>query len=276
MELPQLGKQCALGDCQQLDFLPFECNHCHRIFCKQHFSPDNHECIPVNPLPQRNCDIQHYYCSKSDCQAASPVEMACPFCRLHFCLQHRHHGCIDKDETSYNQELEQWLAPQRQFEKAKQEVDQQVEEGLSRARKKAASMNTANKVQLMRLKSKATGSKAIPSEDRVYFLVLPPLSTKSMGKAVFVSRQWSVGRVIDAVADICGVSNRNNCLQAPKLRLFSQADGRIVCSSLEKKLDDLLTTEVLYNGEKLILEYVSPQSDQEIQCLENVNLYVSG
>ena len=44
MEFPDLGKQCGMTSCSQLDFLPIECKYCSLSFCKHHCLPDVHEC----------------------------------------------------------------------------------------------------------------------------------------------------------------------------------------------------------------------------------------
>ena len=36
MELPHLGRNCALSSCNQLDFLPHLCSCCHLYFCEEH------------------------------------------------------------------------------------------------------------------------------------------------------------------------------------------------------------------------------------------------
>lgn len=59
MELPHLGKNCFLRECNQLDFLPVKCDACSEIFCIRHYQYDNHNCekaknrnvqVPVCPL----------------------------------------------------------------------------------------------------------------------------------------------------------------------------------------------------------------------------------
>lgn len=32
-DLMALGQHCSLPDCQQLDFLPFKCDSCNKVFC---------------------------------------------------------------------------------------------------------------------------------------------------------------------------------------------------------------------------------------------------
>ncbi|XP_074559756.1 zinc finger AN1 and C2H2 domain-containing stress-associated protein 16-like [Curcuma longa] len=45
---PNLGKHCSVGDCRQLDFLPFTCDRCNQVFCLQHRSYINHKCPNAN------------------------------------------------------------------------------------------------------------------------------------------------------------------------------------------------------------------------------------
>ncbi|XP_009335823.2 zinc finger AN1 domain-containing stress-associated protein 12 [Pyrus x bretschneideri] len=41
---PDLGRHCQLSDCHQLDFLPFQCDGCRKVFCVEHRSYKSHEC----------------------------------------------------------------------------------------------------------------------------------------------------------------------------------------------------------------------------------------
>lgn len=59
MELPHLGKHCALKQCNRLDFLPVKCDACSQVFCLQHYQYDTHKCdkakdrnvqVPACPL----------------------------------------------------------------------------------------------------------------------------------------------------------------------------------------------------------------------------------
>lgn len=59
MELPHLGKNCALKQCNQLDFLPIKCDACSNVFCLDHYRYEKHGCetaknkdfqVPVCPL----------------------------------------------------------------------------------------------------------------------------------------------------------------------------------------------------------------------------------
>lgn len=59
MELPHIGDNCALKQCNQLDFLPVKCDACSKVFCLEHYRYEKHDChtaknkdfqVPVCPL----------------------------------------------------------------------------------------------------------------------------------------------------------------------------------------------------------------------------------
>ncbi|XP_077216477.1 zinc finger (AN1-like) family protein [Tasmannia lanceolata] len=41
---PELGKHCQESYCNQLDFLPFKCDGCRKVFCLDHRSYKSHDC----------------------------------------------------------------------------------------------------------------------------------------------------------------------------------------------------------------------------------------
>ncbi|KAF2316176.1 hypothetical protein GH714_041517 [Hevea brasiliensis] len=56
---PDLGTHCQHSDCNQLDFLPFKCQGCHKVFCLEHRSYKSHDC-PKSDHNSRKvvvCDI---------------------------------------------------------------------------------------------------------------------------------------------------------------------------------------------------------------------------
>eukprot|EP00045_Choanoeca_perplexa_P009401 m.90431 g.90431 ORF g.90431 m.90431 type:complete len:161 (-) comp14882_c0_seq3:20-502(-) len=44
MELPALGNHCSQSACSKLDFLPFNCHKCHKVFCEDHYKASTHTC----------------------------------------------------------------------------------------------------------------------------------------------------------------------------------------------------------------------------------------
>ena len=111
----------------------------------------------------------------------------------------------------------------------------------------------AAKVQLMKLKMKAQGSKSIPMNERIYLGIK---TTNKDIKPVFVSIKWSLGKVLDSVASLIGLENKNNVSGASKLKLFKNIDGQVPANELDIGLEDLLKSEELFNGDTLIIDYV--------------------
>lgn len=133
MELPDLGKHCSEKTCKQLDFLPFKCDACKDVFCKNHYKYEQHKCssaykkdvqVPVCPLCNapitvkrgevpdvvigdhiaRNCKsdsqrkqkIFRNKCLKPGCKRKELMKVVCDHCQENFCIKHRHpsdHSC---------------------------------------------------------------------------------------------------------------------------------------------------------------------------------------
>lgn len=145
MEFPNTGEQCFINDCKQLDFLPFVCEHCQLIFCKEHFHPGSHKCPNfVDKVKTVQEKILSFICSHDSCEEKSVIEMPCVKCKQHFCLGHRYHGCLEIDEQVKSQKLKKWQIPKKQYAEAKAIVDQQISNNF----KKTKNVSMANKVVL--------------------------------------------------------------------------------------------------------------------------------
>eukprot|EP01113_Clastostelium_recurvatum_P043822 TRINITY_DN7311_c0_g1_i4.p1 TRINITY_DN7311_c0_g1~~TRINITY_DN7311_c0_g1_i4.p1 ORF type:complete len:293 (-),score=42.83 TRINITY_DN7311_c0_g1_i4:68-904(-) len=133
MEFPSVGKHCSEPYCKQLDFLPFKCAGCDKIFCLEHRSYDSHHCpkrlvvdrkaivcpicnipIPVPPGEDPNTRIDdhinsgcattvrstpRYPCSVRGCKNVELAPLMCNKCGRHHCVTHRfedHHKCTGR------------------------------------------------------------------------------------------------------------------------------------------------------------------------------------
>lgn len=158
----------------------------------------------------------------------------------------------------------------------------QITENIRKALQSSAKVKTASKIHLMRIKQKAQGPKSISPGDRVYFAIKKPtdLQAKSVTIVkdegsiknieslsldpdlkdtvpVFISKKWSLGRTIDSICDTCNIRNDNNKIGDTKLRLFRQLDGYCVSPlKMDVEIEELLTKEVLLEGDKLVIEYI--------------------
>ncbi|CAF1027787.1 unnamed protein product, partial [Brachionus calyciflorus] len=130
MELPHLGEHCQEPTCNLLDFLPFRCDSCKKIYCKDHFNYNKHNCqqssfkskdfqIPLcplcnqpvpykrNELPDitmsahidRDCKsdpaeerrkVFTNKCSLKGCKQKELIPFNCTKCRKNYCIRHRH------------------------------------------------------------------------------------------------------------------------------------------------------------------------------------------
>lgn len=71
-----------------------------------------------------------------------------------------------------------------------------VDDKLRAAVKDSKLSTTALKIRLMKIKGKAVGDAHIPSQDRVFFMVYPSLTSSNPARALFVSKDWSVSILV--------------------------------------------------------------------------------
>ncbi|XP_011304689.1 AN1-type zinc finger protein 1-like [Fopius arisanus] len=253
MEFPRVGTHCTIDSCKQNDFLPFTCTHCSSIFCRNHFNPISHNCKEtLDNIVSEPVKIQGFMCSQESCKSSSPVEINCIECKKHFCLAHRYHGCLEMSQNETAKKIKEWEKPKEQFKAAKSAVDAEIDENL----KKAKRIEMANKVQLMRLKGRAVGAQGIPTVDRRYFLVYFPVAIcKKEPAPVFTSVRWTIGKIIDSIAEILKIPNSNNLANTAKLRIFNHSTGEVLAEKMDLGLSDLFDNARLINGQSLIFEY---------------------
>src|SRR5437660_596050 len=97
MELGKIGEHCSL--CGQLDFLPFKCTGCSKVFCLKHKSTSSHSCpgdssreisseTKGEPQPEKKYE-NPYKCSLPGCREKQLHPCICKRCQNNFCLKHR-------------------------------------------------------------------------------------------------------------------------------------------------------------------------------------------
>lgn len=114
----------------------------------------------------------------------------------------------------------------------------------------------------MKLKGKATGAKTIPTAHRRYFHVYPPRKNcpkSEEPRALFVSIDWTIGKVMDTFAKAFHVFTSANqaSTNSEKLGLFHYTTGKMVVEKMDTPLLELLENETLIDGQSLVLEYSS-------------------
>ncbi|CAB3227289.1 unnamed protein product [Arctia plantaginis] len=303
MEFPTLGEHCQFEACNQTDFLPLQCK-CGKVFCREHF---NHHCLSgdceLAPKPKEvnlKNDDQIFRCSEKGCRKGNLHEMLCPKCNKHFCIEHRFHlSCPEIDDVTMSKKIEEFEAPRRQFREANKHLQEKVTENIRKALQSSAKVKTASKIHLMRIKQKAVGLKTIPTPDRIYFAVKKPLSMEpkpvkiireenSLEKIegvtldpdlkdtvpTFISSKWSLGRAIDSICESCNIKNDNNKVTNVKLRLFRQLDNYCISPlKMDVEISELIKNEILLEGDKLVVEYISSNILSELE--EHAQLFLS-
>jgi len=250
-EFPTLGDNCSWKDCNDLDFLPIVCNFCKKNYCKVHFLPETHSCSHYKNVQADVCKKteERYYCHVPNCDKWELAPVLCNFCSKQVCLSHRY-------QDSHN--CEKLAEKQKLMPATKQHVSNIIKESqitVKKPRKKLSlsAQKTAAKVQLMKLKMKSVGQPGLPDTERIYFLVNPPQESGKSGVGCYVSKNWSLGKIIDSLADSTKTVNENNVSTARKLRLYR--NGEMLSQSLDTPLSSLVDTEAVLNGDTIDLDY---------------------
>ncbi|KAI8949041.1 AN1-like zinc finger protein [Xylaria longipes] len=249
-----IGKHCQLEYCNQLDFLPFFCQSCKRTFCLDHRTEDSHKCENkgawaerrrlaqlARPAAGEGKRMRDYVsqkpCAAADCKTTIGTSLVpgvhCASCNYDYCLKHRlreEHDCKNKVPVGarpVNEQAKSAFAKLRAWGSAKKE---QASRALPKAKPTSAS---ARMIAVNNLKKTAKGDAKLPPEKRVYLYVEAEAETttaKNYKGEFFYSKDWVIGRVLDAAAKSLQVENVNNQSsdERDKLRVFHVEGGRVL------------------------------------------------
>ena len=73
--------------------------------------------------------------------------------------------------------------------------------------------------------------------------------------------RWVMGKIVDNISDTLSILNFNNMGDREKLKLFRSVDGVSVCEDMSLDVKTILDKEDLFNGDKVLLEYVENNED---------------
>lgn len=139
-EMLFVGQQCSDEHCYLVDFLPFKCQHCSKMYCGDHFKPADHNCekydaskfdrvapsCPICNLPvamppgqdpnikmtdhiERECGKRKEEvskvprCANGKCHKVLYAPIKCDTCHQQFCAEHRFpttHKCVTQTTSS--------------------------------------------------------------------------------------------------------------------------------------------------------------------------------
>ncbi|KAF2098487.1 AN1-type zinc finger protein 1 [Rhizodiscina lignyota] len=290
-DVESIGAHCQMAFCHQLDFLPFRCESCKGTFCLDHRTETAHSCAKagewarrrtgVSPSPSRSStpsgkpSVFTYdkQCSSPSCKTlvdtATNPGVHCANCNRTYCLKHRmgeDHDCKNLTPLGARpgavtsrekgmaalEKLRAWGANK----KAAAAKTSSPLAGLKKITSYSSSNSSASSslAAMNALKRSAKGDDKIPPEKRVYLHVEASADTTTAkyptGK-FFYSKEWSIGRVLDAAAKALQVANVNNRVEGEdeRLRVFHVEAGRLL--EFKEKVGDALkdgNTIVLLRG----------------------------
>ncbi|KKA27286.1 hypothetical protein TD95_003471 [Thielaviopsis punctulata] len=258
-----VGSHCEHAYCNQLDFLPFLCQSCRRTFCLDHRSETAHKCPHEGAWARRKRDAA---LSKSSIGASTPIRdkvaserpcalpackavigtalvtgVHCDTCVRDYCLAHRlkeDHDC--KNLVPLGAKGGFFRSQQAAVQKKTALLDKlrawagEKTAAAGRALPKAKPSTTAQRLMAVNsLKKSAKGDEKLAAEKRVYLYVEAEAETtksKFPKGSFFYSKDWVVGRVLDAAAKSLQIENVNNqsSNEQDKLRMFHVEGGRVL------------------------------------------------
>ncbi|KAI0600092.1 AN1-like zinc finger protein [Biscogniauxia sp. FL1348] len=280
-----IGKHCQLEYCNQLDFLPFFCQSCKKTFCLDHRTEDAHRCASRGAWAERRRQAQlarpsagegirmrdyvtEKPCAAADCKTTVGTSLApgvhCATCNRDYCLRHRlreEHDCRSRVPVGarpapfdVSEQTRSAFARLRAWGTAKKE---QASRALPKPKPTSAS---ARLVAVNSLKKTARGDAKLPPEKRVYVYVEAEAETttaKNYKGEFFYSKDWVVGRVLDAAAKSLQVENVNNQSsdERDKLRVFHVEGGRVL------EFNEKIGSAVVSGNTIVLLRGVGPPPD---------------
>ncbi|KAG8531543.1 uncharacterized protein KY384_003173 [Bacidia gigantensis] len=267
-DMEAIGAHCQYTHCNQLDFLPFRCESCEGTYCLDHRTESGHECPKAGawaaqkrqntpglrsethregkPTLMTGTQCWDPLC-KTYINTLTSVGVSCPNCNRQYCLKHRlreDHNCAKLVPIGARPAQ----APS-QADKAKAALGRlklwSKEKQSSMLPKPKPSSAATRLVTVNKLKQNAKGDDKVSVENRVYLYVEAEASTttsKLPKGDYYYSKDWSVGRLLDAAAKSLQVANLNNRVEGEeeRLRVFHVEAGRLL--GFSEKVGDVCVT----------------------------------
>ncbi|PFH60043.1 hypothetical protein XA68_11527 [Ophiocordyceps unilateralis] len=247
-----VGKHCQYAPCNQLDFLPFRCQACHKDFCGEHRTPSSHQCAVSSRQDQRLSGdavtkkerspnrAAEKACDSPTCKAVigTPLtpSIQCRTCRRDYCLKHRlqeEHDCkslvaATKGHDEAAQKKQSALDRLRAWSAAHMRHTSDGSGAKAKSGPVASQMVARNL-----LRRNAKGRADVPEDMRVYLHVEAepnPGKEQLLKGDFFYRKDWVVGRVLDEAAKSLQITNINNRTtdERQRLRVFHIEGGRML------------------------------------------------
>lgn len=282
-----VGKHCESEYCNQLDFLPFYCQSCEKTFCLDHRTESAHKCAKAGAWAQRKrqADLQKVSigghkpvrdhitqkpCASTDCKTTVGTSLVpgvhCDQCNRDYCLKHRlreDHDCAnltpvgarvpDKVSSALGNLKKMWASQRVRM--------QTVQQKFPKPKPTAAAQQ---RTSIADLKKTAKGDEKLAAEKRVYLHVEAEAATvnaKVPKGEFFYSKDWVIGRVLDAAARSLQIENINNQSnkEEDKLRVFHVEAGRVL------EFNEKVGTALVTGNTLVLLRGIGPSTPDLIE-----------
>ena len=265
-DVEAIGSHCEYTYCNQLDFLPFRCESCKGTFCLDHRTETGHTCPKAGAwaaarrsdspglstsLGGKKTLATGTQCSHPSCKTfintINAVGVGCSNCNRSYCLKHRmqeDHDCAKL--TPIGARPSQGPT---QAERAKTALGRLKvwgkEKQASVLPKPKPSSATARILATNKLKQSSKGDDKVPIEKRIYLYVEAEAATttsKLPKGEYWYSRDWNIGKLLDAAAKALQIQNVNNRVEAEdeRLRVYHVEAGRLL--AYNEKVGDVCVT----------------------------------
>ncbi|KAK0636669.1 hypothetical protein B0T17DRAFT_587750 [Bombardia bombarda] len=252
-----IGEHCQLPYCNVLDFLPFLCQSCRLTYCLDHRTESAHKCPHAGAWAARRRQAQlaapsagegkrmrdlvsQKPCADDGCKTVIGTSLVpgvhCSTCNRDYCLRHRlteDHDCKSKIPIGARPTPAVVDGARNALERLKLWGAAKKQAASRSLPKPKPSSAAARVVAVNALKKTAKGDEKLAPEKRVYLYVEAEAETakaKFPKGQFFYSKDWVVGRVLDAAAKSLQVQNVNNQSndERDRLRVFHVEGGRLL------------------------------------------------
>ncbi|ODV80385.1 uncharacterized protein CANTADRAFT_49939 [Suhomyces tanzawaensis NRRL Y-17324] len=243
-----IGKNCS--KCNQLDFLPFQCEFCNQVFCSNHRTLDQHDCkgkakFEKGKVISRHSDhlgsVQSLFPDRDANKRTVEQKLAAAKPKPTTILETQFRvGDVAKNASNAFSKFNKFLKLQK---KKNLSSGSTLGKLFTSSTKTPKPKPTNSVVDLALLRKLAKGDIKVAVGDRIYIwcLYINPKNTDSETveseelskinidkdkKPIYISKNWPVGRALDSIADQLSIRNFNNSTNelSERLNIFKLKD----------------------------------------------------
>lgn len=259
-----LGENCHY--CKQLDFLPFRCEYCHNTYCSNHRTLDSHSCpgkakfetgVKNGTIAYDGPTASSLFPDreKNKAKIDELIKNSKPKPTNILETQFRLGDVAKNTPNAFNKFKKFLILQKKKSLKSSSNGGGGVSIGkLFNSKKSILSKNKI--VDIATLKKTAKGDAKVGVNDRIYIWCLyidnsndkfneddylSMINVEKDRKPIWISKNWSVGRSLDSIADLLKIMNYNNSTResSERLNIFKNDKEEVNNKNGENNEDDV-------------------------------------